>query len=1301
MSNTMKKKLKVLIYIFILFFLMAGCITYLMLRPAYWTNEIISFINQNYFQDHGWNLSIEELNGDLISDVQAENVYLKKSDGSMTIFGETATFDIGITELLAGNFILDHLSVDNVLVTYKQKEVHRKPSLTSLNTLIDLNLKTLLNSKIDINDLDLKNVSILVQNNSDETLYNIDYSGRIINSKNDVVFGVDFFKLTDLEGNIQFNLIESEIEVEEDLIVFNLKDGSFNNLPVSGKLEVILNPELSFHTSIDLEKFPVKTLIPVDFMSLINYEKLDIHFELETDLVQYGLNFGFREIDSDKKIGHCYLNIYYDGQDFRIDDGKFISESLIFNLLGELGEDDSFSLTTSFENLDLSENNIIDWHTQMKGYIETEGVLNDNHLENLVTNIKIQNEYPGSPEYIYTFGKLEYNDLNFQIIDSLIVDLNNGRLFLAGSMDLARARYDLTISSDNLDLSAIEPYLALDINGSLHGSIDVVGSLHDPSVEGVLSIDNVEFKHFKSSSLITSFRYNSLIERPNGYFTVVTKNGNVFSQDFLMGNADFYVNNDTIQIAKAKIEIDDGYVQFSGKYAGNENFTIDMLQLSAGDHFVSNLGQISINLIKGGLIFNPVEFSLDNGSANVSFKLVDSKIEEGNFHLTNVDLEMIKNITQVNFPYKGSAFGSISLNQTSRGLKGRTNIHLKDGEWGNLQFTELNCNLSLHNEILQIHEYSVLGLGESSFELSGFCNLEEKSNSETLKINPDGNISFTSVFRNFSFDLASQYLPFNIPMNGKLTGTFVMSGIAHSPEMIYEYTIENPIISRIKGDYFSASGRYIDQRLFFEDMVFTTKSGKYSGSGYLPIDLSLVTNNSRFSTFSPMSFEFHGVTSEIDFLTPYITSVDSITGEIKFDLTLEGTPENPVRNGNISLEDGTIYAFLLDFPIHDVNGSAVIKDNQFIIDEFTAASIREGKGNILKDISANIKRNTLSVDLEGSVAKLPPNIKITGSMDMTEFFSPKYAYLITGKDVYIRTLLGEIEGVGDLKLSMTGKDTVNIVGDIIPQEAIIRTEFGESDRFSEIEEKGSTVTYYNIHFPIEKSLVIRNSQVDADVIGDMSIFRFGNEDYRYSGELEVIKGKYYYLSDIFNIEDGRIILDPTEDYPIVDVEATIEVEDIEIQVTITGNLGDPTILIETLGSGDYYSQSDLLQLLTIQKRLEDQEMSSDAIRSQSINIFGKIIENELEKSLIRMGPLDEFEIEGSSNLLRNPENSDISLKLGKRVSQNLYLSYKRHFSLVQPDEVGIEYRLNKNLSVVGSYDEEGQLHLKYRLKYQY
>jgi len=270
---------------------MAGSITYLVLRPAYWTNEIVSFINQKYLQDHGWNLSIDELKGDLISEVQAENVYLKKSDGSMTIFGETATLDIGIIELLAGNFMIDHLAVNNVLVTYKQKEVHRKPSFNSLYTL--------LNSKIDINDLDLKNVSILVQNNSDETLYNMDYSGKIINSKNSVVFGVDFFRLTDLEGDIQFNLSESQIEVEEDLIAFNLKDGLFNNLPVSGNVEVRLNPELSFHTSIDIERFPVKTFLPVDFMSLLNYEKLDIHFELGTDLVQYRLNLGYvRIIDS-------------------------------------------------------------------------------------------------------------------------------------------------------------------------------------------------------------------------------------------------------------------------------------------------------------------------------------------------------------------------------------------------------------------------------------------------------------------------------------------------------------------------------------------------------------------------------------------------------------------------------------------------------------------------------------------------------------------------------------------------------------------------------------------------------------------------------------------------------------------------------------------------------------------------------------------------------------------------------------------------------------------------------------------
>ena len=101
-------------------------------------------------------------------------------------------------------------------------------------------------------------------------------------------------------------------------------------------------------------------------------------------------------------------------------------------------------------------------------------------------------------------------------------------------------------------------------------------------------------------------------------------------------------------------------------------------------------------------------------------------------------------------------------------------------------------------------------------------------------------------------------------------------------------------------------------------------------------------------------------------------------------------------------------------------------------------------------------------------------------------------------------------------------------------------------------------------------------------------------------------------------------------------------------------------------------------------------------------LFGKFLENELEKSLARSNPLfDEFEIEGSAALIDPTEDQDVAVKVGTRLTSNLSLSYKRSFSLVKPNELGVEYRLNRNVSLVVTYDDDGQVHLKYRRKYRF
>ena len=53
----------------------------------------------------------------------------------------------------------------------------------------------------------------------------------------------------------------------------------------------------------------------------------------------------------------------------------------------------------------------------------------------------------------------------------------------------------------------------------------------------------------------------------------------------------------------------------------------------------------------------------------------------------------------------------------------------------------------------------------------------------------------------------------------------------------------------------------------------------------------------------------------MDFITEYVSSVDSLRGEVNIDLSISGPWINLTRNGSISIEKSNLYMLLLDKPI--------------------------------------------------------------------------------------------------------------------------------------------------------------------------------------------------------------------------------------------------------------------------------------------------------------------------------------------------------------------------------------------------
>jgi len=159
---------------------------------------------------------------------------------------------------------------------------------------------------------------------------------------------------------------------------------------------------------------------------------------------------------------------------------------------------------------------------------------------------------------------------------------------------------------------------------------------------------------------------------------------------------------------------------------------------------------------------------------------------------------------------------------------------------------------------------------------------------------------------------------------------------------------------------------------------------------------------------------------------------------------------------------------------------------------------------------------------------------------------------------------------------------------------------------------------------------------------------------------------------------------------------------------IMGGIDDMDLILE---SSSGFSESDILELLTWGKRFEEQEMTSTGFGSQAYSVLGSLLESQLEKNIKEMTALgimnlvDDIDITGTAGLLNPETDDDFQISAKRRFGDKTYLnlSYKKSFSLTNPSQIqaGVEYKLNRNLSLVGNMDDEGHLHLKYRYRYAY
>ncbi len=701
--------------------------------------------------------------------------------------------------------------------------------------------------------------------------------------------------------------------------------------------------------------------------------------------------------------------------------------------------------------------------------------------------------------------------------------------------------------------------------------------------------------------------------------------------------------------------------------------------------------QFQIHKLDDGIIStSPITLNLDEGSlySNLSFK--DDNNYEAKIRTSNMDLSLCNKIfnftTRINGLIDGE--GYVSNNNGSQTIL--SNFKLKDGSFDDIIFKNLEFQGSLRDNRATIANLNIdTDLG--NLYLNGWASMS----GDYLSFSIDDSLQISGNFDNFDISYFERYFPWEQETSGLISGELIVKGKAASPRIGLSPMIVNPKFDKINGESISGELIYKNGRLYFKGINFITEFGKYTGTGSIPSNLNFFRVPDLDITNKPLDFIITGQSSSFEFLAPYFQQIEDISGKFNTQLGISGTLKNPIREGQISIQEADLQILQLDNPIKNINGVAKIGNNQLIIKSMNA-KLQKPEDDL--DSIEKLLSSAKSLFSRNKDSENENNIVISGTMDLNEFFNPNFNILIEGDNVYLNSTYGQFNGYGDAEFFFTGKDSLNISGTFVPSPNNF-TLYGFGDNYSidMATQYSGKLIGYDIHIPLNNGIYIDTDDANILVDGELNITSLGHEDISFSGKINIIDGTFSYNDNEFTQTDGILILDPTKNTPYAEVNAQTYIGGEQIDVTFIGFLDNPNLLLES--TTQLYSQSEIIQLLTFNENTSLEEQTGT---SQVGDLITNYMEKELERNVSKYSDLDDFKVHRSGSILSGFSDANVDVYLGKRISSNLYINTKINLNeFDKPNEYEVLYRLNRQMSIEAKIDENQYWHLNYRWKYKY
>ena len=877
-----------------------------------------------------------------------------------------------------------------------------------------------------------------------------------------------------------------------------------------------------------------------------------------------------------------------------------------------------------------------------------------------------QGDLPARIESFYAGIKLKNNIFR---LEDTVISTSLSDLFLYGIIDLNDKTLDLYLNLQSPDVTDLTAPYYTKLTAPVRFEGRATGAVKDPEIKGKLVLDSgsVNGIGFTEASADLTYRISSLsigrlaIRQDNASCGASGKIDFKKAEKLFSFDAPFYTAEAELTNVDIRPFIKTFYrdIPVSGRVSGKVSF--------AGDpgNFVSS-GDLSVS---GSAVYGQ---EIDRVALKYRLRPEEIEFSSLKVHKGESGLEA-----------KGTLFFNKNLKISASSDK----IQLSDFPAFSDYPLDLIFGMDMHGSgsidnpdikfSINIDESSFSGVQMGKGEIRGALN-NKKLRAEGSFINGLVTAEAGALF--------SDRISWNInSIFNRGRYDFLLSGFLKEVPEDFRVSLEGGIRMEGVGDKISVISKF--------DSATVSLYG-YDFRNSEDIDLELVDNELRIKSFSlagnnadmsaagtlKINDEYNlTLNGNLDIapLRAFSDKLSSLRGRSSFAVDVTGRWKSPEIVGRIDI--GNASASITGFPykIGPINGAFLLKKDRITVDSISAGF---AGGTVVMSGAAyfellSLKRFFLSADIMG--IRIRPQEGLNAALDGKLFYeTSSKGSSLTGN---IEIKKAEYEKRVEWKSWLLGLKE-------------IREERPEYPPFL-------ADTTLNIHVEGLDDIIIDNNIARTAVGINLNVTGTVAQK-GLLGRIEAKEGAVYFRSNEFKILEGSSVdfVEPDTITPVFHILADTYISDYYVRLSLDGTMDEFTL---SLFSDPPLPEPDILALLTVgQLEKEEGGIESGIAAAEATAILTGGLQDTVEEQFKDITGFERFEIEPHTTT----EGAFIPwVIIEKRLFEDkIYVVYSTAIGTTEESIIKLEYKLSKDISLVGSRNEIGSVgvDLKYRFEFK-